>query len=157
MSRPIDIKALAAKWIDENSMPEERWYFIPGTRYYVSAKGRAVARYEKQQRDGSPVYELKIRSDEYGRKYFNTQANYVYTRIYIDEVLANGVLAEVSPERRRQWSGQTMTTEGQKLTPRAKIESRAKALALWLLEDETHPDFKHYYKMMYEALEWGGG
>ena len=149
MSTKINHPQLVADWLDRTATPTDRWYKIDAHRY-VSTSGRAVTTVGiRGMLYGEPVLRLSVHIDG-DRKYINRREGKVYTRTYLDEALLTGELVPVTEERRRQWA-----RAGQIKDPNAEIDREAKRLTLWLLDDEAHPDFKHYYKVMREALVWG--
>ena len=151
MSEKINHPQLVAEWLDSTATPADRWYKIDDS-LYVSTSGRAVTTAGiRGMQYGEPIHRLSVHIDKTnGGRYINRRDGIVYTRIYIDEALANGELVPVTEERQRQW-----TQGGQVKDPNEELDKEAKRLALWLLEDERHPDFSHYCKVMREALEWG--
>lgn len=148
MSTPINYATDLAKWLDNQATPTERWYKIDDRRY-ISTAGRVVSALDGYNLHGEPVRRLTVRIDKSnGLKYINQRDGVVYTRIYLDEAIANGELVPVSDDRRSQWGSKSPDLN-------TKLCKEAKKLALWLLDDERHPDFSHYCKVMYDALEWG--
>lgn len=149
MSHKIKHPQLVAEWLDRTATPTDRWYKIDD-HLYVSTSGRAVTTAGlRGMLYGEPVRRLQVHVVN-GHKYVKQHRNKIYTCVYLDEALANGELVPVTDERQRQWS-----QAGQIKDPNEELDMEAKRLALWLLEDERHPDFSHYCKVMYEALEWG--
>lgn len=149
MSHKINHPQLVAEWLDRTATPTDRWYKIDD-HLYVSTSGRAVTTAGMRgMQYGEPVRRLQVHVVN-GHKYVKQHKSNIYTRVYLDEALANGALVPVTEERIQQWS-----QEGQLKDPNEELDKEAKRLALWLLEDETHPDYNHYYKVMREALVWG--
>ena len=150
MSKPINLKALVAEWLDSHATPQDRWYKIDDKRY-VSTTGRAVAEYAGQRHKGEPVYRLTVHRDkESGRRYVNRRDALVYTRIYLDEAILEGELVPVSTARRRQW-----LQEGRAKDLREAFAEEAKKLAKWLTGCEEGDEYAHACKTFEAAIEWG--
>ena len=149
MSHKINHPQLVAEWLDRTATPTDRWYKIDD-HLYVSTSGRAVTTAGMRgMQYGEPVRRLQVHVVN-GSKYVKRHKSNIYTRTYLDEALAVGELVPVTEERIQQWA-----QGGQLKDPNEELDKEAKRLALWLLEDEAHPDFNHYVKVMREALVWG--
>lgn len=146
---------LAEQWLQRETTPEEWWYQATGINpnYYVSTKGRAVARLN-QNLDGWPIYHLKPVADQRGRLYFKIkQPNKYYARVYIDEAIATGTPVAV-PDYLQRAIEEADAAKAEARAMRQREE--ADRLALWALDyDEDHPDYDHYYKQFLRALKWG--
>ena len=149
MSHKINHPQLVAEWLDRTATPTDRWYKIDD-HLFVSTSGRAVTTAGMRgMLYGEPIHRLQVYVVN-GHKYVKQRKSNIYTRVYLDEALANGELVPVTEERIQQWA-----QEGRVKDPNEELDKEAHRLALWLLEDERHPDFSHYCKVMYDALEWG--